>query len=54
MSKNKWTTMRITQLNKNFLELERMVNNQATLDDALSRVREKYQGGRKKDYVFRL
>lgn len=47
MVKGKWTTMRITQLNKNFLELERMIQNQPTLDDALTKVREKYREARR-------
>ena len=52
--KRKWTTMRITEINKNWLELERMVNKQPTLDDALTKIRKKFMDGDKKDYVFHL
>ena len=46
--------MRITVLNKNWLELERMIHKQPTLDDALTRVRKTFKNGKKKDYVFHL
>jgi len=52
--KRNWTTMRITEINKNWLELERMIHKQPTLDDALTRIRRSFSDGKKKDYVFHL
>jgi len=54
MARN-WTTMRITELNKNWLELERMLNKQPTLDDALTKIRkDQMSNSKKKDYIFHL
>ena len=53
MPKRDWTTMRITIINKNWLELERMIHKHPTLDDALTSIRKKYRSD-KKDLVFHL
>jgi len=47
--------MRISAINKNWLELERLTRKQMTLDAALSQLRKEYmKGNRKRDYVFHL
>ena len=55
MSKKTFITVRVSDLNKNWLELERMMRKEKTLDEALTAIRKDFMLGRKKnDYVFRL
>lgn len=53
--KRRFTTMRISDINKNWLELERLTRKEMTLDEALSQLRKEFMKGNKKgDYVFHL
>jgi len=55
MKKIRYTTIRISGINKNWLELERMLRKKETLDDAISEIREYFiKRNKKKDYVFHL
>jgi len=51
----RWTTMRISDVNKNWLELERLMRKGITLDEALTELRKEFlKGNNRKDYVFHL
>lgn len=55
MDKRRLTTMRISEINSNWLELERLDRKLRTKDDALTIVREAMKKVRgNKDYVFHL
>ena len=55
MSKQRFTTIRISDINKNWFDLERLSRNNQTIDDAISELRTEFmKGNKKKDYVFHL
>ena len=55
MSKTRYTTIRVSDINKNWLELERLTRKSMTLDETLSSLRSEFmKGNKRKDYVFHL
>ena len=56
MSKKRdFTTIRISGVNKNWFDLERLTRKKQTIDEAITELREEFMKGNKKnDYVFRL
>ena len=55
MSRPKFTTIRVSDINKNWFDLERLSRKKMTIDDAITELRDEFMKGKKKnDYVFHL